>query len=302
MVLNYVNKNERPCSNGKEAKVWHLYVGDVETRLSNYKQTLLKILKDCGAKVVCDAACGIGIDSVMLLEEGYEVVSCDADRTFLRKTREMRQKRPDLADWQIGFGDWLDLKSAKVQHPAEGYDAIICIGNSFTTLPDFEGGNRTHLKALQNFKDLLKEGGVLVIDHRNFEYTLAHKKFAPSSQECIYYNSGRVFNVRADLVEEGDKVTQVIFKSDMDVSGSELADGPDIKWKSRDGVMVPALKMNDIACYPHTVEGFTALLKNVFGREADHRVLPDFKENGSKNLEPMFWVHIIIKSKVGSHL
>ena len=159
MSVNFKNKEDRPCADGREAKVWHLYVGDVDVRISKYKDTLLKILEEHSVKTVYDVACGTGIDSVVLLDAGYTVVSTDAGDHFLLKALEKKQQRPELANWQIGFGDWLDLKSAEVEHPEEGYDAVIIIGNSFCALPDFEGENKKHVKALHNFKDMLKVGG-----------------------------------------------------------------------------------------------------------------------------------------------
>ena len=296
MVVNFDKEEERPYADGREARVWHLYVGDVKARLSNYRETLLSILEEHSAKTVYDVACGTGIDSVMLVEAGYKVASSDALQHFLHKARQVKQNRPDLVEWQIGCGDWLDLKSADLEHPAEGYDVVLCIGNSFTTLPDFEGENRSHLKALQNFKDLLKVGGVLIIDSRNYDYTLTHKTLPPSSHESIYYNSDRVFNIRVDLIEKDGKVVQLIFKSAMDVSGTDLESDSDIVLKERNGVMVPTLELNDIVCYPHTRQGFTTLLKRVFGEEAEHRVLPDFRDKGPEDFVPNYWVHVIVKS------
>ena len=44
---------------------------------------------------------------------------------------------------EIGEGDWLDLENCEdtITHPEGGYDAVICIGNSFAHLPDFAGDN-----------------------------------------------------------------------------------------------------------------------------------------------------------------
>jgi len=294
-VVNFKTNEDRPYADGKGPKVWHLFVPDVEARLANYKGTLLKILEDRGAKTVYDVACGTGLDSVMLLEEGYKVISSDASENFLNKAREARQNRPELADWQIGFGDWLDLKSADVKHPEGGYDAIICIGNSIPSLPEFEGENKTHLKALQNFKDMLKEGGVLIIDHKNCDPTLANKAIPPSSRKNIYYPNDREFNPEVEFVEKEGKVTEIILKTCLDVSGTELENDSDVKLMKRGDVMVPALEILPISMYPHTRDGFISLLKKVFGVDAEHRVLPDFQEN-SEDSEPKIWVHVIIKS------
>ncbi|KAL5264422.1 hypothetical protein ACHWQZ_G005493 [Mnemiopsis leidyi] len=302
MAANFSNSADRPYANGKEAKIWYLYVGDVQTRISNYKSTLINIFKTRGVHTVYDVACGVGIDSVMLLEEGFKVNSSDVDSGFLEQTRKSKEANPKFSDWQIGYGDWLELESAEVQHPAGGYDAILCIGNSFTTLPDFEGENRTHIRALQNFKNLLKVGGVLIIDHRNFDYVIEHKEFPPNSHGSIYYNSDRVFNVGAkDFVEKEGQVVKLTFCSDIDVSGTDLESDPLVvmKKKGEEGSVVPTLELNDIPCCIYSLEGFTGLLRKVFGDEAEHKVFPDFKEThgpGSGDVVPNYWVHSIYKS------
>ena len=297
MAVNFTSAEERPYSNGREAKIWYLYVGDVKTRLSNYKSTLIDIFKSRGVRTVYDVACGIGIDSAMILEEGFAVNSSDANPGFLEKTRERRDQHPKLTDWQIGYGDWLELDSAEVKHPVGGYDAILCIGNSFTTLPDFEGESRTHIKALQNFKNLLKVGGVLIIDHRNFDYVVMHKKFPPNAHGSIYYNSDRVFNVGVkDFVEKEGKVVQLTWCKNVDVSGTDLESDPMVvkKRKGEDGPLVSTLELDDITCCTHSLAGFTALLRKVFGEGAEHKVLPDFKET-SRDFVPNYWVHCIYK-------
>ena len=67
----------------------------------------------------------------------------------------------------------------------EGFDAIICMGNSFAHLPDFSGDQHDQKCAIANFHSLLKPGGILVIDHRNYDYILEHGQ-APTNN--IYYN------------------------------------------------------------------------------------------------------------------
>jgi glycine N-methyltransferase len=67
----------------------------------------------------------------------------------------------------------------------EGFDAIICMGNSFAHLPDFSGDQHDQRLAISNFHKLLKPGGVLVIDHRNYDFILENG-YAPTNN--IYYN------------------------------------------------------------------------------------------------------------------
>ena len=47
--------------------------GDQSSRTLHYKNFLIKLLKERNVKTVHDMACGTGIDSVMLLESGFDV-------------------------------------------------------------------------------------------------------------------------------------------------------------------------------------------------------------------------------------
>ena len=89
----------------------------------------------------------------------------------------------------IEEANWLHLEDdlKKEGHIASGggFDAIVCMGNSFAHLPDFNGDQREHGMAIQNFYNLVKPGGILMIDHRNYDYILDHGQ-APSKN--IYYN------------------------------------------------------------------------------------------------------------------
>ena len=66
-----------------------------------------------------------------------------------------------------------------------GYDAIVVMGNSFAHLPDFHGDQQEHKIAIANFHALLKPGGVLIIDHRNYDYILEN---GAAPKKNIYYN------------------------------------------------------------------------------------------------------------------
>ena len=61
--------------------------------------------------------------------------------------------------------------------------------------------------------------------------------------------------------------------------------------------MVPTLKLNDIPVYLHKLKEFGALLESVFGEGAEHRVLPDFKEQKDvgDDFVPNYWIHVIVK-------
>ena len=92
----------------------------------------------------------------------------------------------------IEEANWLTLKEDLADlsiNTGEGYDAVICLGNSFAHLPDFNRDGKVHSLALQNFESLVKPGGILLIDHRNYDAILKHGSAPPKN---IYYNVSHV--------------------------------------------------------------------------------------------------------------
>ena len=49
------------------------------------------------------------------------------------------------------------------------FDAVLCMGNSFSHLPVDDVNYSVQRRALGNLMDCVKPGGILVIDHRNFD-------------------------------------------------------------------------------------------------------------------------------------
>lgn len=66
----------------------------------------------------------------------------------------------------------------------------MCLGNSFAHLFDVKGDMSDIKLAIKNFHEMLKPGGYLIIDHRNYDYTLKHGKTPAHS---IYYNVSILF-------------------------------------------------------------------------------------------------------------
>ena len=76
------------------------------------------------------------------------------------------------------------------------------MGNSFAHLPDFDGDQSSHRHAIENFHECLRPGGILVIDHRNYDYICAGGK-APMKN--IYYSVrlALFFSLSALLITSG---------------------------------------------------------------------------------------------------
>ena len=93
----------------------------------------------------------------------------------------------------IEEGNWLRLKEADIKIPGNGFDAIICMGNSFAHLPDFDGTQKSHRTAITNFYDLLRPGGILLIDHRNYDAIVKGHK-APMKNIYYQVNSSQIIS------------------------------------------------------------------------------------------------------------
>merc|ERR1711945_46619 len=126
------------------------------------------------------------------------------------------------------------------------------MGNSFAHLPDFSGDQHEQRRAIANFHSLLKPGGVLVIDHRNYDYILEHGN-APSKN--IYYNSSHINDIKTSVLYVNNKPNLITLDYFMEVD-SKNTDNNHFR----------------LSYYPHTLKNFSAMLKEAFGEDAKHTV------------------------------
>jgi sarcosine/dimethylglycine N-methyltransferase len=147
-------------------------------------------LKARGVREVLDVATGTGYHSVRLVEAGFEVVSADGSPEMLAKAFENGREfgghvlRVVEADWR-----WLN----RDVHGT--YDAIVCLGNSFTHL----FSERDRRKALAEFYAMLKHDGVLIIDQRNYDSILDDG----FSSKHSYYYCGEDVVAEPEYVDDG---------------------------------------------------------------------------------------------------
>jgi len=148
----------------------------------------IKQLKEMGAKKVLDVATGTGFHSVQLLRAGFEVTSVDGSPVMLAKAFENARRHGHIlrtvqADWRFLNRSVHDL-----------YDAVVCLGNSFTHLHD-ENDRR---KALAEYYATLRHDGVLIMDQRNYD-ALIDKEIEPSHN---FYYCGDDVSATPEYVDE----------------------------------------------------------------------------------------------------
>ena len=163
---------------------------DWEKRTESEGNFFIDLLRKRGVKSVLDVATGTGFHSVRLLEAGFETVSADGSAEMLSRAFANGMEngghilRVVQADWR-----WLN-RDVHGQ-----YDAIVCLGNSFTHL----FSERDRRRALAEFYAMLKHDGILILDQRNYDAMLDRGY----SSKHTYYYCGEDVAVEPEHVDEG---------------------------------------------------------------------------------------------------
>lgn len=108
---------------------------------------------------ILDCACGIGIHAIALKRRGYDVAGADGSAGMVREA----EKRARAAGLSVPFVvcRWEDLPRTR-QRP---FDLVFCCGNAIGHCRDADEMTRS----LAGMAGVLKSGGRLVVDSRNWE-------------------------------------------------------------------------------------------------------------------------------------
>ncbi|MCS4503337.1 class I SAM-dependent methyltransferase [Arhodomonas aquaeolei] len=178
-VLNSDKGNEYHQYTPTFADYWDDLVG-WESRLEREGHFYNRLIGSQGAKDVLDIASGTGVNAVSLARAGFNVTAVDGSENMIAKTRE-NAKKYGVSFVDSKAVDWLSLDKVL---GTERYDAVVCLGNSFTHLFDHE----QRRDALQAILAVLRPGGMLVMDQRNYD-TMLDEGYS-SKHEFCYTGAG----------------------------------------------------------------------------------------------------------------
>lgn len=222
-----------------------------EKRAESEGTFIIDKLREYGAKKVLDIATGTGFHSVRLLKAGFDVTSADGSAEMLTKAFENARRHDCIlntvhADWR-----WLsrDIR--------ERFDAIVCLGNSFTHL----FSERDRRKSLAELYAVLKHDGILILDQRNYDGMLD----SGFSSKHKYHYCGDSVTAEPEHIDEG----LARFRY-------EFADGP-----------VYHLNM-----FPLRKKYLRKLMRGVGFQHID--TFGDYKESHGED-DPDFWTHVVEK-------
>ncbi|HPH96425.1 MAG TPA: class I SAM-dependent methyltransferase [Anaerolineaceae bacterium] len=115
---------------------------------------------------ILDAACGTGMHTLALAQEGYQAVGADLSEGMVARARANAASSATTAAFEVaGFGQ---LRRTFLRN----FDGLICLGNS---LPHLLTKSALE-EALNDFSACLKPGGLLLVQNRNFDAVLSHSE------------------------------------------------------------------------------------------------------------------------------
>lgn len=162
---------------------------DWDRRAEGEGDFFIRMLQERGIQRVLDVATGTGFHSVRLLNAGFDVVSADGSAEMLSVAFRNAQKRGFIL--RTAHADWRTLG----RDVGGEFDAVICLGNSFTHLFDEIDRRR----ALAEYYAALKHDGLLIIDQRNYDAILDNG----FSCKHRYHYCGRSVTAEPEYVDKG---------------------------------------------------------------------------------------------------
>lgn len=270
------------------AELWDMYIGDATERTNLYRTWLCDVLRSYNCKRVLDAATGTGIDSEILFDEGFEVTSIDNSAQMLQKAYNLRSSKSDprAETWTIHQANWLkldeDLKDAGVLEKGL-FDAIVLLGNSFTHLPNEDQQFTLQKIAMQKFNKVLKPGGILICDHRNYDVVL--KGGTSVKKTNTFYTGTRLEKMDNYMIIKNGKFNLIVLDVFLNCAKDLQADPKKVKNFKLYG-------------YPFTLEQMNELVKDNF-EPMKHLLYGDFElMDPEKDEEHDFYCHVAQKAIV----
>ena len=125
--------------------------------------------------VVLDAACGTGISAAALARRGYRVWAADGSEAMVAEAAA--RFRSEQLEIPLVRCMWADLPAVI----DERFDVVLCIGNSLV----HAAGRDVMIGALTGLREMIRPGGHLVVDSRNWEKLHAERRIVQLGNSVV---------------------------------------------------------------------------------------------------------------------
>ena len=147
---------------GSFSQKWYEYVNP-EERWSRIRPFMLHHLADCKRRdrMILDAASGLGFEFYRLREEGFIVDANEVIEELREAGKEYGSMSGNAIAYEPTGHTWAKIATIGWE---SRYGAVLVIGNSIRTME-----SSSQQESINTFYSLLKPGGILVIDERNYD-------------------------------------------------------------------------------------------------------------------------------------
>jgi len=253
--------DQGPNLTEEQVKVFFSEFVDWDRRRKGENRFFAETLRNHSCHKIFDSCVGDGYDAVNLLKEGFEVHGNDIDPFFIDLSS--KNARAHGFDLHVSGYDWRNLPD----NLTGKYDAVLCLGNSLTYLFSAEDRRLT----VRNLVELVRPGGLVILDHRNYDYMLENREHILKDPANNFRYSGKFYYCNPKL--KGFP--------------TEIEDSRIVLNYSRDGTL---LKGVNFALYPIKKEELSSMMKNA---GLDTEVYGDFQKGKVEGVD--FFQHIGVK-------
>ncbi len=141
----------------------------------NHPATARLLERTSHASAVLDAACGTGVSAAALARLGYRVWAADGSNAMVEMAAA-RFRREHL-EIPLVRCMWANLPEAV----DERFDVVLCIGNSLV----HAAGSDAMIQALTGLRQIVRPGGHVVVDSRNWEKLHAERRIVQVASRAV---------------------------------------------------------------------------------------------------------------------
>jgi 2-polyprenyl-3-methyl-5-hydroxy-6-metoxy-1,4-benzoquinol methylase len=160
---------ELPIYSSKLSKNWKRFAAPdlrIQQTVPLIKEVVARFPESKDRVRIFDAAAGVGFEAITLLDDGYDVQLNEIEQSLRDAARKYaKEKRVRLPEGQFSRINWLELNQ---QFQPGRFDVMLVLGNSLCHLE----GLKQLSAAIRQFYSMLRPGGVLICDERNFDYIM----------------------------------------------------------------------------------------------------------------------------------